>query len=290
MLPLPLQFIIATVAYAINERMARRIDYLLEEVRVLREVYTETTGRKRIPFTDEQRRRLAVKGKALTPDDRQLCCQIVRPSTILAWFRQLAAKKYDSSMQRKKLGRPRKPNEIRELVVKLARDNLGWCYTKIRDALRVLKIEIGRSTVANILAEAGFEPAPERNNKRTWKQFLRSHWATLYACDFFAVESLGMFGTVRVMVFFVIELRTRAVHIAGVRINPDGAWMIQVARNLLDPEDGILRNATHLIHDRDRDPTSQEAWGRPQLLSSKCGVEAAVEFSDSSGPGQLRAM
>jgi hypothetical protein len=51
MLPLPLQFIVAMVAYGINEQMARRIANLLEEVRVLREVYTETTGRKRIPFT-----------------------------------------------------------------------------------------------------------------------------------------------------------------------------------------------------------------------------------------------
>ena len=69
------QFIIAMVAYAINEQLARRIEYLLEEVRVLREVYTESTGRKRIPFTDEQRRRLAIKGKALTPP---ACRQEVR--------------------------------------------------------------------------------------------------------------------------------------------------------------------------------------------------------------------
>jgi len=94
------QFIIAMVAYAINEQLARRLEYLLEEVRVLREVYTETTGRKRIPFTDEQRRRLAIKGKALTPEEREACCQIVRPSTILTWFRQLAAQKYDSPTQR----------------------------------------------------------------------------------------------------------------------------------------------------------------------------------------------
>ena len=66
------------VAYAINERMASRIEYLLEEVRVLRETYAETTGRKRIPFTDEQRRRLAVRGKALTPDKREACCQLER--------------------------------------------------------------------------------------------------------------------------------------------------------------------------------------------------------------------
>jgi hypothetical protein len=51
MLALTLQFIIAIVAYAINERMARRIEYLLQEVRVLREVYTQTTGRNRDPVS-----------------------------------------------------------------------------------------------------------------------------------------------------------------------------------------------------------------------------------------------
>ena len=89
-------------------------------------------------------------------------------------------------MQRKKPGRPRKPNESRDLVIKLAQENLGWGYTKIRDALRSLKIELGRSTVANILSESGIEPAPERTRKRSLKQFIRSHWETLCACDFFA--------------------------------------------------------------------------------------------------------
>jgi putative transposase len=181
----------------------------------------------------------------------------VRPATLLAWFRRLAAQKYDSSEARK-AGRPGKAADIRKLVLELARDNPGWGYTRIRDALRGLKIEIGRMTVANILAEAGIEPAPERNRKRTWKQFLRSHWETLYACDFFSVEVLGVFGTVRTMVFFVIEIRTRAVQIVGVRIAPDGDWMKQIVRNLLDPADGLLRHATHLIHDRD--PVFTEAW------------------------------
>ena len=112
--------------------------------------------------------------------------------------------------------------------------------------------------MASILAEAGIEPAPERNRKRTWKQFLKSHWETLYACDFFSVEVLGAFGTVRHMVLFVIEIKSRAVQIAGVRIAPDGDWMKQIARNLLDPVDGFLRNATYLIHDRD--PVFTAAW------------------------------
>jgi hypothetical protein len=126
MLPLPLQFIIAMMAHAINERMARKLDYLLEEVRVLREVFTETTGRKRIPFTDEQRKRLAIAGKALTPEERETCCELVRPKTILDWFRKLATQKYDGSAQRRKPGRPRKPGDIRELVIRLARENIGY--------------------------------------------------------------------------------------------------------------------------------------------------------------------
>ena len=223
MLPVTVQFIIAMLAHALNERMARRIEYLQEEVRVLKEAPAAATGRSRIAFSPEQRRRLAIKGKALTPDERRTCCQIVRPETILAWFRQLAAKKYDSSEVRTKAGRPRKANDVRELVIKLATENIGWGYTKIRDALRGLKIEMGRTTVADILAEAGIEPAPERRRRTTWKQFLTSHWETLYACDFFSVETLGVFGTVRVMVFFVMELKSRAVHIAGIRVDPDGA-------------------------------------------------------------------
>ena len=85
MLPVTLQFIIAMIAYAINERMARKVEYLQEEVRVLKEALAAATGKTRIAFTPEQRRRLARKGKDLTPEERKACCQIVRPETILAW-------------------------------------------------------------------------------------------------------------------------------------------------------------------------------------------------------------
>jgi len=250
MLPATLQFLITMIACAINERMQRRLDYTQEEVRVLKAILAEIIGSERIPFTADQRRRLAMAGRALTAAERKSCCQIVKPETILAWFRQLGKQKYDSSKQ--KVGRPRKKNDIRKLVVEMALANPGWGYTKIRDALRTgLKIEIGRTTVANILAEVGIEPAPERDNKRTWKQFLKSHWDTLYACDFFSVEALSPFGTVRYMVFFVVEIKTRAVEIAGIAVDPGELWIKQVARNLTDPVNGFLRGAKYLIHDRD---------------------------------------
>jgi putative transposase len=53
------------------------------------------------------------------------------------------------------------------------------------------------------------------------------------------------------MVFFVIEIKTRAVEIAGIEVDPDGEWMKQMARNLTDPMDGFLRHAMYLVHDRD---------------------------------------
>jgi len=132
-------------------------------------------------------------------------------------------------------------------------------HTKIRDALWTgLGIEIGRTTVANILAAAGIEPAPEREKSRTWKQFMKTHWDSLCGCDFFTVEALGFTGTIRYMVFFVVAVKTRAVEIAGIATNPDGEWMLQMARNLTDSVDGSLRNATYLIPDRD--PIFTEAF------------------------------
>jgi transposase len=252
-----LQFIIVMVASAINDRLQRKLDYVEAERRILREQLDAATGGKQFSFTADQRRRLATAGKLLTPDERRKCCHLVKPATILSWFRHLAARKYDSSEARR--GRPPKPKDVRMLVIKLAAENLRWGYTKIRDALRTgLGIEIGRTTVANILAEAGIEPAPEREKARTWKQFIQAHWDSLCGCDFFTVEALGLTGTVRYMVFFVIVVKTRAVEIAGIASNPDGKWMQQMARNLTDSVDGFLRNATYLIHDRD--PLFTEAF------------------------------
>jgi transposase len=191
MLPMTLQFIIVMIATAINDRLQHKLDYVEEERRILRDQLDAVTGGKKMVFTTEQRRRLASAGKLLTADERRECCCLVRPATILTWFRRLAARKYDSSDVRR--GRPPKSKDIRKLVIKLATENPRWGYTKIRDTLHSgLGIEISRTTVANILAEAGIEPAPEREKSRTWKQFMKAHWDSLCGCDFFTVEALGL--------------------------------------------------------------------------------------------------
>ena len=136
----------ALLGCSLNERMQKKLDYRQEEVRILKEILAATTGQRRVVFSDKQRRRLAVKGKQLTPEERRECCELVTPATILAWFRKLVARKYDGS-KRRGPGRPRKADEIRKLVIDVAGANPGWGYTKIRDALRTgLGLNIGRTT------------------------------------------------------------------------------------------------------------------------------------------------
>jgi hypothetical protein len=54
----------------------------------------------------------------------------------------------------------------------MAQENGGWGYRRIQGALSNLGHEIARTTIANILKRHGIEPAPERNRKTTWKEFL----------------------------------------------------------------------------------------------------------------------
>ena len=77
--PSPLQFTLVVLAGWVNREQTSAIDYLRTENRVLREM----VGRRRLPLTDDQRRRLAVKGKQL---GRRLLSEvgtIVTPDTIL---------------------------------------------------------------------------------------------------------------------------------------------------------------------------------------------------------------
>ena len=245
-MPPALQFLVLTFAGWVNRHQDDLIDYLREENRVLR----EHLGPRPLRLTDAQRRRLAVRGHKLGRRVLTQVAGIVTPDTILRWYRRLIAKKYDGSARRRR-GRPMTRQDVAELVVRMAVDNPRWGYTRIRGALSNLGHTIARTTVKRILHDHGVDPAPERSRHMPWKTFLQAHWEGLAACDLFTVEVLTLAGLRRYLVFFVIELRSRRVTIAGIHPQPGGAWMEQQARNLTDPVDGCLRRARPLIHDRD---------------------------------------
>jgi putative transposase len=148
-------------------------------------------------------------------------------------------------------GRPRVMKDIVDLILRMAQDNPSWGYTRIKGALANLGHEVGRGTIANILKEHGIEPAPERDKHTSWSSFLRAHWDCLCATDFLTVEVFTLTGLVTHYVLFFIDIATRSVHIAGTTTNPGTPWMMQVARNLTDIDDGFLRGKRYLILDRD---------------------------------------
>jgi putative transposase len=169
----------------------------------------------------------------------------VKPATLLRWHRELVARRW--TYPRRGPGRPPTPAEVRQLVVRFARENPGWGYRRIQGELAGLGIKLAASTVWAILNEAGIEPAPRRL-EQGWTEFLRQQAASILECDFLTVDTLFL---KRFYVLFFIELATRRVHFAGITTNPDGRWVAQQARNLLmtlDDEDVRLR---FVVRDRD---------------------------------------
>ena len=111
---------------------------------------------------------------------------------------------------------------IKELCVKFAEENASWGYERIQGALANLGYEVSESTVGNILRAAGVAPSTERMKKSTWKQFVRSHMATMCVADFLTTEVWTMKGLVRYHTFFVMNLAKRQVEIAQISCQMNG--------------------------------------------------------------------
>jgi hypothetical protein len=211
----PWQVLVSAFAGWISRHQGAVIEYLQEENRVLK----QQLGRRRLRLTDDQRRRLAVRGKAIGRRALTEVASLVTPDTILRWHRQLIAEKW--THKRRRQGRPGIMRAIAELTVRMARENPRWGYTRIQGALHNVGHRVGRTTIANVLKENGIDPAPERGKRTTWSQFLEAHWNVLAAADFFTVEVWAPRGLITFYVFFVIELATRRIEIVGITPAPN---------------------------------------------------------------------
>jgi hypothetical protein len=130
-LPLPLQFLAAWLGVSFARVLQQQVDYLKAENRVLK----KGLGENKLRFTGADRRCLAVLGKKLGRKALAEVATVASPETILRWHRELVAKKFDGS-KRRGSGRPKKRGESAELVVRMARENETWGYTRIRGALQ----------------------------------------------------------------------------------------------------------------------------------------------------------
>jgi transposase InsO family protein len=168
---------------------------------------------------------------------------LVSPQTLLRWHRELVRKKW--SYRRRSAGRPALDRELRELVVRLGRENPRWGCLRVQGELRKLGIHVGATTIRTILRRSGLGPAPRRSGP-SWSEFLHAQAQGMLGCDFFTVETAWLRT---LYVLFFVELGSRRVHLAGVIANPDSAWMRQQGRNLAI--DNRLAKVRFLVHDRD---------------------------------------
>ena len=191
-----MQFLIVVLAAWLARQQEAFIEYLKAENRMLK----ARLGRRRLIFTDTERRLLARHAKAVGRKKLFELDPIVSPDTLLRWHRQLIAMKW--TFLRKGPGRPRVMGTIEALVVRMAGENPRWGYTRIQGALSNLGHKVARGTVANILRREGIEPAPTRGTRTPWSVFLKAHWRSLVAADFLTVEVWKLRGLMTYYVLF----------------------------------------------------------------------------------------
>jgi putative transposase len=235
------QSLLLLIAGSTQQELARQVRYLKVENEILRSKLP-----KRVPVTEKEKNRLAKFAAKLGPALKELVT-ICHPETLRRWIRALGEQSTKKSVKR---GRPKTAEEIRELVVMLAREN-DWGYTRILGELRKLGIQsISRNTVKNILKEHGLDPGPKRG-EGTWDEFLKIHAKTLWQCDFFAKKVLTLKGFRDLYILIFLHVETRRVYITPSTFHPNEEWMKQQATQFLEHAKEQNLGVQLLMHDRD---------------------------------------
>jgi putative transposase len=248
-------------------RSRRGLDLKDVELLVLRhelEVLRRQVARPKLSAADR-----ALLAAAACQLPRSSCSSLlVTPRTLLRWHRALVRRKWRQPPGQR--GRPPLPAEVRELVLKLARENPRWGNRRICGELAKLGLKVSPTSIRRLLAHAKLGPAPRRSGP-SWREFLRAQAASIVACDFFTVESIFLR---RYYVLLFIGHASRRVWLAGCTTNPTGAWVTQQARNL--GLDFASRGLRVLIRDRDSkySSTFDEVFRSEQIRIVKTPVRA----------------
>lgn len=232
--------LLALIASATDKELARYVEFLKEENKILR---ARVPGQ--IHTRPDERSRLLKLGKALGRAVEELLT-IVTPQTFYRWCRE------DESGKKKlnPKGGQRKPREIRELVIEIAKTT-GFGYTRIIGELRKLGIKgISRQTVRNILKEEGIRPGPDRTND-CWENFIKRHAETLWATDFFSVKAVTTRGLRDMYLMAFLCLSTREVIVSSSTEHPNSAWVVEQTESFLDQTKNREHKPSILMHDRD---------------------------------------
>ena len=203
---------------------------------------------KRITVTPKEKNRLVRFAQKLGGKVLRQLTTIVAPDTLLGWIR---AEKKNGKKQPAKRGRRRTPEQIRRLILKLAKEN-QWGYTRILGELKKLGVRsISKNTVKRILKDAGYDPGPKRG-EGTWDEFLKQHAASLWQCDFFSKRILTLKGIREVFVLAFLNVKTRQVILSTATLHPNETWVVAQAESFVKQARGNGLSITYVQRDRDR--------------------------------------
>jgi transposase InsO family protein len=185
---------------------------------------------------------------------------IVQAATVIAWHRKGFRLFWTWKIRRGRPGRPSVPDEIRELIRTMSRENPIWGAPRIHGELLKLGIDIGETSVSKYMIRRRRPPS------QTWRTFLENHVKSMVSVDFFTVPTIR-FQILYVFVVLAHE-RRRILHFA-VTAHPTAEWTVQQLREAF-PWDTAPR---YLLRDRDRifgrDFVHQvKAMGIKQVLSA----------------------
>jgi putative transposase len=232
--------LLALIASGTDKELAKYVEFLKEENKILRS---------RIPgpihTKAEERQRLLKLGKALRRAIEALIT-IVAASTFYRWVRDENEGKKTANPK----GGQRKPREVRELVIEIARTT-GFGYTRIIGELRKIGIKkISRQTVRNILKEEGITPGPERTSDN-WENFVKRHGETLWAVDFFSVKTVTLRGICDLYLMAFLCMETREVIVSASTAHPDSAWVKEQTESFIEKTANRSEKPDIIMHDRD---------------------------------------
>ena len=166
---------------------------------------------------------------------------LIKPETVLKWQRNLIRKFWTFRSDKPGMGRPPVHASIKELILDMKNKNLYWGYKRIQGELRKLGIELDKKTIWNILHN--FRRKGKIKKGLTWSQFLKSHLKSIYAMDFFTVDTLF---NQQFYVFFIIRHKTREIIQLGITKNP----VKEFVRQQIIEFTFALKDIVYLIHDR----------------------------------------
>jgi transposase InsO family protein len=167
---------------------------------------------------------------------------IVKPETLIGWHRR-GFKLFWKWKSR--VGRPRLPENIRKLIIRMALENPTWGQARVAAELSVkLGIYVSPRTVRGYWPPGSGSRGPHRTSSQHWKTFVRNHAQSTVACDFFVVVTARF----RILyVFLLMEVGTRRILHCNVTAHPTAEWTLQQFREAI-PCDHPYR---FLIRDRD---------------------------------------